>query len=328
MLRYIARRFLVAIPTVVLISIVSFFVIQLPPGDFLTSYAATLKAQGDRSESRQALELMRERYGLNQPIYVQYLKWVRGMLQGDFGQSLEWQVPVATLIWERMGLTLALSLGTLLFTWSLAIPIGVYSATHQYSIADYIITIFGFIGMGVPSFLLAIILMWFAFNYLGQNVGGLFSEPYIKAPWSWGKFVDLLKHLWIPVVILGISGNASLIRIMRAQLLDELHKPYVTTARAKGLSERRLIWKYPIRVALNPFISTVGWALPGLISGSTIISVVLNLQTTGPLLLRALNSQDMYLAGSFLLLLSVLTVIGTLVSDILLAALDPRIRLE
>lgn len=328
MLRYIARRTLAAIPTIILISLVSFFVIQLPPGDFVTSYAATLKAQGDRSESRQALELMRQRYGLDQPLYIQYLKWVGGILRGDFGESLEWNVPVVSLIWERMGLTLALSLFTLLFTWSLAIPIGVYSAMHQYSLGDYVITVFGFIGMGVPSFLLALLLMWFAFKYLGQSVGGLFSPEYIKAPWSWDKFVDLLKHLWIPAVILGISGNASLIRIMRAQLLDELHKPYVIAARAKGLSERRLVWKYPIRIALNPFVSTVGWALPALISGTTIISVVLNLQTTGPLYWRALLSQDMYLAGAFLLLLSILTLIGTFISDILLAAMDPRIRYD
>jgi len=325
MLQYILRRVLLAIPTLLVISIVSFILIQLPPGDFLSSYAANLAATGEEVSGEQLAQL-REAYGLDQPIYVQYFKWMRGILHGDFGLSLEWRVPVEQLIWERMALTVALSGFTMIFTWLLAIPIGVYSATHQYSPGDYVATFIGFVGLGVPSFMIALVLMWIAYAWFGFDVGGLFSPQFKDAAWSWAKVLDLLKHIWIPAIILGMGGTAGLIRTMRANTLDELHKPYVITAQAKGLKKNRLVWKYPVRVALNPFVSGVGSALPNLISGGTIVGVVLSLPTAGPLFLRALQSQDMYLAGAFILLLSTLTVVGTLISDILLAWLDPRIR--
>jgi len=325
---YIARRVLLMIPTLFLISIISFVAIQLPPGDYLTSYVAQLRTMGENLDEEQ-IATLRERYGLGEPVYVQYVKWISGIiLRGDWGQSMEWQKPVKELIGERLTLTVILSLFSLLISWFVAIPIGVYSATHQYSILDYVMSVISFIGVGIPGFLLALIVMYFAQARLGLNVGGLFSEQYINAPWSVDRVIDMLKHLWIPVLILAVEGTAGGIRTTRANLLDELNKPYVELARAKGLNEWKLIWKYPVRVALNPFFSTVGWSLANLISGATLISVVLSLQTTGPMQLRALTSQDMYLAGSFLLLLSVLTVIGTLISDILLAWVDPRIRLE
>ncbi len=328
MFAYIARRVLLMIPTLFLVSIISFIAIQLPPGDYLTSYVAGLRTMGENIE-QESIDALRERYGLGEPIYVQYTKWVSGIiLRGDWGQSMEWQKPVKELIGERILLTVVLSLVSLMVSWFVAIPIGVYSATHQYSIPDYILSIISFIGVGVPGFLLALIVMYFAQTQLGMNVGGLFSEKFINAPWSLDRVVDMAKHLWIPVLILAVEGTAGGIRTTRANLLDELNKPYVELARAKGLNEWKLIWKYPVRIALNPFFSTVGWSLASLISGATLISVVLSLQTTGPMQLRALTSQDMYLAGSFLLLLSVLTVIGTLISDILLAWVDPRIRLE
>lgn len=328
MFLFIVRRILYMIPTLFVISLLSFVIIQAPPGDFLTSYAAQLRAQGDQIDEEQ-LAGLRERYGLGQPFYVQYWKWISGiLLRNDWGHSFEWQKPVKELIGERLALTALLSLTSLLISWFVAIPIGVYSATHQYSWLDYLLTFFSFVGLGTPGFLLALIIMFLAQSQLGINVGGLFSDEYMLAPWSWGKFVDLLKHIWIPMVILAFSSTAGNIRITRANLLDELNKPYVETARAKGLEERHLIWKYPVRVALNPFFSTVGWSLASLISGATLISLVLSLQTTGPMMLRALTSQDMYLAGSFLLLLSTLTVIGTLLSDIALAIADPRIRVD
>lgn len=327
MLQFIIRRSLVALVTIWVISIVSFAIIQLPPGDFLTTYAANLAAMGERVPEQQ-LAAMRERYGLGQPILVQYLKWMRGVLQGDFGRSLEWGVPVSTMLWDRMGLTVLVGLSSVLFVWSFAIPIGVYSAIRQYSLGDYFFTFIGLLGLATPNFLLALVLMWIGFAWFGQNVGGLFSPEYSNAPWSVGKVIDLLKHLWIPMLIVGTSGAAGLIRTMRANMLDEINQPYVETARAKGLSERRLIWKYPVRVALNPFISTVGYALPDLVGGVLITAVVLNLPTVGPLLVRSLLSQDMFMAGAIVLIISVLTVIGTLLSDILLAVFDPRIRLE
>ncbi len=326
MLGYIGRRVLYMIPTIFVVSLVSFAIIQLPPGDYLTTYIAQLSAAGDLVEE-DVIAALEARYGLGQPVYVQYYKWISGiLLRGDFGHSFEWNLPVKDLLWERLSLTLILSLSTLMFTWIVAFPIGIYTAVRQYSLGDYVFTTIGFIGLAIPNFLLALILMFVSFKYFNQSVGGLFSQVYIDAPWSWAKFMDLLGHLWIPVVILGTAGTAGLIRIMRADLLDELRKPYVKTARAKGLSERKLLLKYPVRVALNPFISTIGWTLPVLISGSAIVSVVLSLPTTGPLLLRALVAQDMYLAGSFILMLGILTIIGTLISDILLAWLDPRIR--
>lgn len=328
MLLFIIRRVLYMIPTLFVISLLSFAIIQAPPGDFLTSYAAQLRAQGDAVDEAQ-LAALRDRYGLGQPVYVQYAKWITGiLLRNDWGQSFEWQKPVKELIGERLALTAFLSLTSLFVSWFVAIPIGVYSATHQYSWLDYLLTFFSFIGLGTPGFLLALVIMFLAQSQLGLNVGGLFSDEYMLAPWSWGKFVDLLKHIWIPMVILAFGSTAGNIRITRANLLDELNKPYVETARAKGLQEGRLIWKYPVRVALNPFFSTVGWSLASLISGATLISLVLSLQTTGPMMLRALTSQDMYLAGSFLLLLSTLTVVGTLLSDIALAIADPRIRVD
>jgi len=327
MLRFAARRILYMVPTLVVVSILSFIIIELPPGDYLTTVVTNMRASGEVVDEA-ILAAMEQRYGLNQPVYVQYWKWISGiLLRGDFGQSFEWNQPVSTLIWGRLALTFVMSLATLLFTWLVAFPVGIFSAVRQYSIGDYVATIIGYAGLAIPDFLLALVLMYVAFKVLNQSVGGLFSPAYTDAPWSWGKIWDLLKHLWIPVLIIGTGGTAGLIRIMRANLLDELHKPYVTTARAKGMSEFRLILKYPVRIALNPFVSTVGWTLPILVSGSAIVSIVLSMPTTGPLLLRALMSQDMYLAGSFIMLLSVLTVIGTFISDILLAWLDPRIRL-
>lgn len=328
MARYILRRVLFMIPTLIVVSLIAFVIIQLPPGDFLTSRIAQLEAQGEVIE-QQVVDDLRARYGLDQPIYVQYWKWISAIvLRGDFGYSFDWTAPVGDLIWARLGLTLAISLSSLVFIWVVAFPVGIYSAVRQYSVGDYLATFFGFVGLAIPNFLLALVLMYFSFKVLGQSVGGLFSPEYMDAPWSWGRALDLLRHIWIPMIIIGMSGTASLIRIMRANLLDELRKPYVTTARAKGLKEARVILKYPVRIALNPFISTVGWMLPQLVSGSTIVAIVLNLPTTGPLMLHALMTQDMFLAGAFILLLSALTIVGTLLSDILLAITDPRIRYE
>ena len=328
MLSYIIRRILFMIPTLFLISVVSFIALQLPPGDYLTDYAAQLSSMGE-SADQEAINSLRERYGLGEPVYVQYGKWVYGIItRGDWGQSMEWQKPVSQLIWDRLGLTIALAVFSLVISWLIAIPVGVYTATHQYSILDYAMTTFSFLGVGVPAFLWALIIMYFAQAVLGLNVGGLFSEKFLTAPWSWAKFVDMLQHLWIPALIIALVHTAGELRTTRANLLDELNKPYVELARAKGLTEGRLIWKYPVRVALNPFFSTVGWSLAARISDITLMSVVLSLETTGPMQLRALVSQDMYLAGSFLVLLSVLVVVGTLVSDIMLAWADPRIRLE
>lgn len=327
MLMFAMRRLLTMLVMMVLISIAAFVIIQLPPGDFLTTLAAGLERGGE--VEAQQLEFLRQRFGLDQPVYIQYWRWISGIIfHGDFGYSFMWKRPVAELIWDQLGFTLILSISTLLFSWVVSFPIGVYSAVRQYSAADYFFTFVGFIGLAVPNFLLALVLMYIGFSYFGQSVGGLFSPEYQNEPWSWGKLYDLLSHLWIPIIVIGASKTAELIRIMRANLLDELNKPYVTTARAKGMPEVRMLVKYPIRLALNPFVSTVGWVLPSLISGAVIASVVLNLPTVGPLLLNALQSQDMYLAGSFILMLSMLTLVGTLVSDILLAWLDPRIRLE
>lgn len=325
LLGFIIRRLVWTIPFLFAVSLVAFALIQAPPGDYVTTFAATLAASGDMVD-QERLALLRERYGLDEPFIVQYWRWITGVLQGDFGISFEWQQPVSQLIWERMALSVTLALSTLLFTWAVAFPIGVYSAVRKYSIGDYVATTFGFLGLATPNFLLALVLMYVAVVYFGADVSGLFSEQYQTAPWSWAKFVDLLQHLWIPVIILGTSQSASLIRIMRANLLDELHRPYVTTARAKGVPEFRLLVKYPVRLALNPFISMIGWAFPQLISGAVITAFVLSLPTAGPLMLQALLAQDMYLAGAFILLLCSLTVIGMLVSDILLALIDPRIR--
>jgi peptide/nickel transport system permease protein len=328
MLLYVVRRLIFTIPTLFIVSLVSFFLIQLPPGDFLTSYAANLAAMGEQM-SGDMIRRMQEAYGLNEPLYVQYWKWISGIIfRGDFGLSLEWRLPVRQLIWERMGMTLMLAGFTLIITWVLAIPIGIYSATNQYSIPDYFFTGIGFAALGIPGFMLALLVMWIAYSSFGHDISGLFSEQYKNAPWSLGRVWDMLSHLWIPMLILGFSDTASLIRVMRANTLDELHKPYVTAARSRGIDERTLIMEYPVRVALNPFVSSVGYALPGLIGQGTLIAIVLSLPTEGPMLIGALRSQDMYLAGAFILLLGTLTVIGQLGSDLALAWLDPRIRLE
>lgn len=325
--RFIARRLMGMIPFIFLVSITVFVLIKLPPGDFASNYAAALAASGETVDDTMLAEL-RHRYGLDQPLAVQYLRWISGVVQGDFGFSFKWQQPVSSLIGERMGLTLILSFATLLFTWAIALPIGVYSAVRRYTLGDYIVTMAGFIGLAVPNFLLALVLMYVGVTVFHADLGGLFSPEYLDAPWSLARAGDLAAHLWIPMLILGTGGAASLIRIMRANLIDQLHQPYVDTARAKGLSELTLLFRYPIRIALNPFVSTLGWVLPHLVSGSVIISIVLNLPTAGPLLLQSLLSQDQYLAGAFLLLLCLLTLVGTLLSDILLALLDPRIRFQ
>ena len=327
MLAYILRRLLIAIGTVWVISVISFVIIELPPGDYVTSYIAQLMSTGSLVTQEEA-ENLRAQYGLDQPVYVQYVKWMWLVLQGDFGVSMEWKRPVTEVIGDRLLLTALLALTAVIFTWILAIPIGIYSAVRQYSVGDYVVTCMGFIGLAVPNFLLALVIMYLAFAYFGASVGGLFSPEYLDAPWSWARMLDLLQHLWVPAIILSTAGTAQLIRILRANLLDELRKPYVVTARAKGLSELRAILKYPVRVALNPFISTVSYTLPYLVSGSIIVSIVLSLPTVGPLLLKALLAQDMFLAGTIVLLLGVMTVIGTLISDILLIWVDPRIRLE
>lgn len=327
MLGFIYRRILYMIPTVIMVSIVTFMIIQLPPGDYLDTLAAELSDSGGLDSG--TMEALRDQYGLGQPIYVQYWKWISGIVfEGEFGLSFEKNLPVSDLIWDRLGWTFGISLLTLLFIWITALPIGIYSAVHKYSVGDYAATFFGFIGLAVPNFLLALVMMYVAFKYFGQSVGGLVSPEYIGVPWTWDKFVDLLKHIWMPIVIVGTSGAAALIRIMRANLLDELYRPYVVTARAKGMSEFQLLLRYPVRVALNPFISTIGWILPTLVSGEIIVAVVMNLPTTGPMLLRALLVQDMYLAGSLILIVSLLTVLGTLISDLLLAWIDPRIRYQ
>lgn len=327
MLNYVVRRTLLMIPTIAVISVLVFVIIQLPPGDIITSRLQELQAEGQEVSEEQILAL-RERYNLNDPLYVQYFKWVGGLLQGDMGYSVMYGQSVNNLIWERLGYTLLITTSATLLTWLVAFPVGIYSALRQYSPMDYAATLVAFLGMATPNFLLALVLMYVGYEWFGIAVGGLFSPEYADAPWSMAKLGDLLGHLWIPALVIGVGGMAGLMRIMRANLLDELGKPYVTTALAKGLSPTRLVVKYPLRIAINPFISTIGWMLPGLISGSAITSVVLSLPTTGPLLLESLMNQDMYLAGSFLLMLSVLTVIGTLLSDILLAIADPRIRYE
>lgn len=328
MLKFILKRLAWMVPALLVVSFLAFVLIQLPPGDYVTTYIATLAASNETVDQNTAAEL-RERFGLDQPMLVQYVKWIGNiLLHGDFGLSFEWQQPVSGLIWERMALTLVLTFATLLLTWAIALPLGVFSAVRKYTIGDYVLTFFSFVGLAIPSFLLAIVLMYVAAVEWGQEVGGLFSEEYVSAPWSMAKLLDLFSHLWIPVVILAVSGTASLVRVMRANMLDELHRPYVTTARAKGLSEFHLLVKYPMRVALNPFISTIAWLLPNLVSGSIIVAIVLNLPTAGPMLLQSLMSQDMYLAGAFVLLICVLTLLGSLISDILLAIADPRIRLE
>jgi peptide/nickel transport system permease protein len=326
MLTYLARRVGLAFITVIAISMLSFVIIQLPPGDYITTYIAQMAVSGSVVTEQEA-ENLRHLYGLDQPIYIQYIRWVGLMLQGNFGMSMEWGRPVMDVIGDRLALTMVLSVTALFFTWMLALPIGVYSAVNKYSVGDYIFTFIGFLGLAVPGFLLALVFMYLGFVWFNANIGGLFSPEFVDAPWSVERLWNLLVHLPLPAVILGLSGTAQMIRIMRANLLDELRKPYVVTARAKGLPELRLIVKYPVRVALNPFASTIGYTLPYIVSGSIIVSLVLSLPTVGPLLLKALIAQDMFLAGTIVLLLGIMTVIGTLLSDMVLLWIDPRIRL-
>lgn len=329
MLNYIIRRTLMLIPLLIVISIVSFVIIEIPPGDYLSSYIMSLEASNAEKLPEEEITRLMQLYGLDKPVYVRYFRWMENiLLRGDLGRSFQWNRRVNDILLERVPMTMAISLLTTVFCWGVAIPIGIYTATHQYSFSDYLFTFLGFIGLATPGFLLALVVMWAAFTYLGIGVTGLFSTEFMDAAWTWGKFCDLLKHIWVPILIIGLSGTAGLIRVMRGNLLDELKKQYVITARAKGLQEQKILFKYPVRVAINPLISTIGWMLPSIVSGETLVSIVLNLQTIGPILLRAIMSQDMYLAGSIVLILSVLTVTGTLISDILLAWLDPRIRYE
>jgi peptide/nickel transport system permease protein len=325
MAAFIIRRLLLGIVTLWALTIVTFVIIQLPPGDFVDAYVAQASAMGSAISAAEA-SAMRQAYGLDQPLWVQYVKWVSLISRGQFGLAFEYGRPVKEVIGDRLWLTIVISLAALIVTWALALPIGIYSAVRQYSIGDYFFTFLSFIGLAVPNFLLALIILYLGFKYLGINVGGLFSPEYELAPWSWGKVWDLAKHVPVPAIILALAGTAQLVRIMRANLLDELRKPYVVTARARGLPERRVIMKYPVRAALNPFASTIGYLLPFIVSGSIIVSVVLSLPTVGPLLLRALVAQDMLLASTIIMLLGVLTVIGTFISDLLLMWIDPRIR--
>ncbi len=327
MIAYLVRRLILALFTIVAISILSFAIIQLPPGDYVDAYIAQMSASGS-AVSQQEAQNLRIQYGLDQPIYVQYFKWVNLAMRGNFGMAMEWGRPVTEVIGDRLALTMVVSVAAVILTWGLALPIGVYSAMRQYSIGDYVFTYIGFIGLAVPGFLLALLILYFGFTLFDANIGGLFSAEYLDAPWSFGKFIDLLNHLPIPAIVLGLAGTGQAVRIMRANLLDEMRKPYVVTARAKGLSETRAILKYPVRVALNPFASTIGYTLPYVVSGSIIVSLVLSLPTVGPLLLKALIAQDMFLAGTIVLLLGVMTVIGTFLSDLILMWIDPRIRLE
>jgi ABC-type dipeptide/oligopeptide/nickel transport systems, permease components len=326
MLGYVIRRILIMIPTLLAISVITFVIIQLPPGDYLTSMINEMQSRGE-SMDQGRLAMLREMYGLDRPMYEQYAYWLAGMLRGDFGYSFEYNLPVSDVVGDRLVLTAVISVATIIFIWGVSFPIGIYSATHQYSMGDYALTFLGFLGLAVPNFLLALVLLYFANVWFGTSIGGLMDPHYLGQPWSWGKAMSVLEHMWIPVMVIGTSGTAAMIRRLRANLLDELHKPYVVTARAKGLPPGRALLKYPLRVALNPFISDIGNLLPHIVSGAAVVSVVMSLPTTGPMLLQALRSQDMYLAGSFLMFLAVLTVVGVFLSDLALAALDPRIRL-
>lgn len=327
MLRYIIQRLLLLPVLIALFSIIVFGLVQAPPGDFLTSYIATLASSGSSMDDAQVAAL-KQQFGVDQPFTVQYGRWMGGILRGDLGRSLEYQRSNGELIAERLLLTIALALFAFVITWVIAIPAGIYSATHPNSLLDYVFTIINYVGVATPNFMLALVLMWWAFSSFGISITGLFSPEFVQAPWSWARVIDLLKHIWVPAIVLGVAGTARLTRIMRANLLDELNKQYVVTARAKGLSEWKLVMKYPVRLAFNPLLSTVGWYLPQLFSGSLIVATVMNLPNIGPLLLRALQQQDMYLAGSILLIYCILTVLGTLISDVLLAIADPRIRME
>ncbi len=329
MRNYIIKRVIYMIVLMFVISFVSFIVIQLPPGDFLTTYLSKLSQDTGTTYTPEMLDAIKEQYGMNRPMVEQYFHWIGNIVfRGDFGRSLEWKQPVSALIASKMPVTVAISLITLLFTYIVAVPIGIYSARHQYSVPDYLFSALGFIGIATPSFLLALVLMYFCSNVLGLSVGGLYSPEFVNAPWGAAKLWDLIKHFPIPVLVIGLQGMASIIRIMRANLLDELKRPYVTAARARGVEETALLYKYPVRVAMNPIISTVGTILPGIISGATVTAIVLDLPTVGALMYKSLLSQDMYLAGGCMLVLALFTIIGTFLSDILLVMVDPRIRLD
>jgi peptide/nickel transport system permease protein len=324
---FLVRRLITMVWTLIGISILVFIIIQLPPGDYLSTYMAEIQAMGEKVADEK-IAFLREQYGLDKPLWQQYLVWVTGLLHGDLGYSFEYNQPVEDVIGDRLFLTLVLNFFTVVFIYVVSFPIGVYSATHQYSTADHTLSFLGFLGLATPNFLLALILLYLANVWFGTSIGGLMDPEYVDQPWTLGKLLSVLEHLWIPVIVIGTSGTAGMIRRLRANLLDELQKQYVTTARAKGVPEGRLLRRYPLRMALNPFISDIGSLLPQVVSGSVIVSAVMSLPTTGPMLLSSLQSQDMYLAGSFLMFLAVLTVVGMLVSDILLAVLDPRIRLS
>lgn len=326
MLNYVFRRLFVMIPTLFAISFITFVIIQLPPGDFLSTYIAELQSQGEAVDQNK-ITMLREMYGLDLPFHEKYLRWVWGLMQGDMGWSFEYELPVSDVVGERLLLSIVLSFTTILFTWAVAFPIGIYSATHRYSVMDHGLTFLGFLGLATPNFLLALVLLYMANVVFGTSIGGLMDPKYLDQPWSLGKVGSVLEHLIVPTIVIGTAGTAALIRRLRANLLDELNKPYVTTAKAKGLAPGRALVKYPLRMALNPFIADIGEILPQIVSGAAVVSMVLSLPTTGPMLLTALQSQDMYLAGSFLMFLAMLTVLGVLVSDIALAILDPRIRL-
>ncbi len=327
MLSYLVHRILIMIPTLLAISALTFIIIQLPPGDYLETYIAELESQGESVDPAK-IQYLREQYGLDQPMIVQYAYWLGGLLQGDMGYSFEYSQPVSRIVGDRLLLTVVVTLATVVFTYVVAFPIGVYSATHQYSWNDYGLTFLGFLGLATPNFLLALVLLYLSNRYLGISIGGLMEPEYVDQPWSMGKFVSVVQHLLVPTIVIGSAGTAGMIRRLRANLLDELQKQYVVTGRAKGLPPLKLLLKYPLRMSLNPFISDIGDLLPELVSGSVIVSVVMALPTTGPMLLDALRSQDMYLAGSFLMFLAMLTVVGMFISDLALAVLDPRIRLH
>jgi peptide/nickel transport system permease protein len=326
--QFIIRRLFILIPFLFMVSALAFFVIQLPPGSFVDTYRRNLEAQGGTVSDAQ-VQALEARYGLDKPVLVQYGVWISNIiLQGDFGNSFRYQRPVADILWERLPRTIVISLLSIVLTWIIAVPLGIYAALKQNSFWDYLLTLLSFIGLSVPAFLLAIVLMYFVFTRTGWLVTGLYSPEFQNAPWSLAKFLDLLKNIWLPLLVLSVTGAAGTIRVLRATLLDELQKPYVTTARAKGLPERKVILQYPVRLAINPLVSTIGWLLPAVVGGELVVSKVLNLPTVGPIILEATLAQDMYLAGAFVLMLSTLTLFGTLISDILLAWLDPRIRYD
>lgn len=327
MLSYILRRFLLMIPTLLITSVLVFAIIELPPGDYFESYVAELKAQGESADLAR-IEFLRKEYGFDKHPVERYFIWLKGLPFGDFGYSFEHELPVREVVGDRLFLTMLVSFLTIILTWVIAFPIGIYSATHQYSWGDHGLTFLGLLGVAVPNFLLALILLYLANVWFGTSIGSLMAPEYIGKPMSWSKFLSILEHMWVPVLVIGVSGTAGMIRKLRANLLDELQKQYVVTARAKGMHPRKALVKYPLRSSLNFFISDIGSILPEIVSGAEIVAIVLSLETTGPLLIKALQSQDMYLAGSFLMFLAFLTVVGVLISDIALAFLDPRIRLE